>query len=440
MKSPLSISILKLAGTAFVAVFLTLISVAAYAGNVTYSISESTTQTVTQASDSQPFNFTVQSPVLPATTGTSQTPYETEVCDSQPGVHAQYLVKDMNYTYTDGVTLEPVTVPFDFSSWVAFVPQYKCFTAADQNDQVSATVSVPGVAAIGMYTAKIVAKAANGIGWGEGAGIHITLIVIAPTSGDSTPPVVTILQPALDNGQPQHFELGDRIPVNFTAVDLESPVSAWTASLNPGAIDLAGLMNESAITNGLEATGDILSAVPGGDETIHAIGEYNLQVTATSDGGTSAPATRYFTVNYSIDPMAPDITQDPLVVSKKIKNGNCSGGGLQIKFNAAAVQPADTVDTDNAGEKFVRDTSVVVKIFLDGNSTPEVTRIYDGNSNNTAVEIDGDTGDALSNTKYFTKVDFCTETAPTGNYTIKVYFNDHSGNPYLQYSKTFVLQ
>ena len=78
----------------------------------------------------------------------------------------------------------------------------------------------------------------------------------------------------------------------------------------------------------------------------------------------------------------------------------------------------------------ITDTSVVVKIFLDGNSTPEVTRIYDGNSNNTAVEIDGDTGDALSNTKYFTKVDFCTETVITSysiHYT-KLYDRYHSGS------------
>lgn len=404
------------------------------AGDVTYSSTTDTTQTVEQGASSLPFTFTATSPTLPATGNPKQTPYE------QYGyITADYIAKDLTYTYIDPNTNEPVTVPFDFSSWFSITPLSFAYTGPMAGPEVSATVAVPGQAPVGMYTAKLVAKAANGLGWGEAAGVHITLNVVEPSATDTTPPVVSIIEPALVNGAPQNFVLGNRVPVDFTAIDLESPVSAWTADLLPGPVDISSLLSVNAISNGIGANGLVLSAVPGGSETIQVIGQYTLQVTATSDGGTSAPASRLFNVNYNVSPIAPDLTQGSLVWDKSVNNqGKCSAsqhGTMQVKFEARAVQPADTYAIDNSIDAFVDDESVRVRIVRDSDQTSVLERIF-GSSNASAVAISGATGDASGS--YFTKVDLCS--LPTGNYTIKVFFRDHSGNDFLQYSKPFLLQ
>lgn len=403
------------------------------AGDVTYSTTTDSTQTVEQGATSLPFTFIATSPTLPATGNPKQTPYE------QYGyITADYIAKDLTYTYIDPNTDEPMTVPFDFSNWFSITPPSADYSGPMAGPEVSATVAVPGQAPVGMYTAKLVAKAANGIGWGEAAGVHITLNVVEPSATDTTPPVVSIIEPALVNGAPQNFVLGNRVPVDFTAIDLESPVSAWTADLLPGPVDISSLLTVSSISNGIGANGLVLSAVPGGSETIRAIGQYNLQVTATSDGGTSAPASRLFNVNYSVSPIAPHLTQGSLVWDKSEPNqGKCSGqhGSMQVKFEAHAVQPADTYDIDNSIDAFVDDESVRVRIVRDSDQVSVLERIF-GSSNATAVTITGATGDASGS--YFTKVDLCS--LPSGNYTIKVYFRDHSGNDFLQYSKPFTLQ
>jgi hypothetical protein len=409
------------------------------AGSVGYSPEGDTTQTVEQGGYSIPFTFSAESPRLPATGKPKMTPYETQMCAGEAGVEVEYIAKDMSFTYTDPTTLELATIPFDFTEWLSLDPSIECFDGPRVGDSVSAIVSVPADASIGMYTAKLVAKGPNGIGWGEGSGMHITINVIEPTAIDSTPPVVTIIEPAADNGAPQGFVLGDRIPVDFTAIDLESTVSEWTATLMPGSIDLSGMLAESSVDDGIEANGFILSAVPGGFESIQAIGPYSLQATATSDGGTSAPTSRNFTVNYALSPKAPDLTNSPLVWDKSENNqGKCDKsqhGDLQIKFTATAVQPADTTNTDNSLEAFVHDDSVIVEIRANDDDSLLLDRTY-GTDNSTNIAITGGTGDADG--QYFTKVDLCGAT--TGDYTIYVYFDDHSGIPYLQYTNAFTLQ
>lgn len=418
---------------------LTLLPVCGWAGNVTYNPTADTTQTVAQGSSSLPFSFTATSPTLPATGKPKQTPY-----DKLGSVCAEYIAKDLSYTYTDPSTGESVTVPLDFSDWVSITPADYCYTAPMTGPTVAATVAVPGNAALGLYTAKLVAKAADGIGWGEAAGVHVSVNVIAPTATDSTPPVVTILEPALDSGDPQDFVLGNSVPLGFTAIDQESAVTGWSADLIPGG-DISSLFSTSAITDGLEAEGTLLTAVPGGSEPIQVIGLYNLQVSASSAGGTSAPASRPFNVNYSVSPMAPDLTQGTLVWDKSVNSqGKCSGpgqpGSMQIKFNAAAVQPADTFTTDSSDENFVDDESVRVLIVRDADNTVRFDRVF-GNDNTTSVTIAGVTGDPLDSApspNYLTKVNLCGESV--GTYTILVYFQDHSGADFLQYSKQFTLQ
>jgi hypothetical protein len=207
----------------------------------------------------------------------------------------------------------------------------------------------------------------------------------------------------------------------------------------PGSIELSGMLAESSVDDGIEADGFILSAVPGGSETIQAIGPYSLQATATSDGGTSAPASREFTVNYAISPEAPHLTDTQLVWDKSENSqGKCDKsqhGDMQIKFTANAVQPADTTTTDNWLEAFIHDESVIVEIRANADDSLLLERNY-GTDNSTDVAISGATGDDEG--QYFTKVDLCGAT--TGDYTIYVYFDDHSDIPYLQYTKAFTLQ
>lgn len=407
----------------------------AMAGNVTYNPIGDTSQTVEQGAESLPFTFIATSPTLPATGKPKQTPY------AYGCVHADYIAKDLSYTYIDLNTQEPVTIPFDFSNWLTITPPNYCYTAPMDGPEVATTVAVPGNAELGMYTAKLVAKAANGIGWGEASGMHVTVNVVAPTATDTTPPVVTVLEPMLDNGNPQSFVLGNRVPLDFTMIDQQSPVTGWTAELSPGEVDISSLLGVSAISDGLEVEGYILTGVPGGYETIGSIGQYNLQVTATSAGGTSDPASRLFNVNYQVDPKAPDLTTGNLVWDKSENNqGKCSGnanaqGEMQIKFAAKAVQPADTNLVDNSVEAFVADESVRVQITRDTDNTIVVDRII-GSDNKNAVVIDGSTGSPDG--EYLTKVNLCSQ--PIGNYTISVYFQDQSATDFLQYSKPFTLQ
>ena len=417
------------------ALALTTAPLYAMAGDVTYNSATDTTQTVAKGATSLPFTFTATSPTLPATGNPKQTPYE-----KYGYVTADYIAKDMTYTYTDPTTKEPVTVPFDFGYWVHLNPTQYDYSGPMTGPLVSATVKVPDNAEVGMYTAKLVAKAADGIGWGEAAGVHVTVNVVDPTPTDTTPPVVTILEPALTtSGAPQDFLLGKRIPVDFTAIDQESPVTAWTADLLPGPVDISSLLGVSAITNGIEAAGSVLSAVPGGTETIQVIGQYNLQVTATSAGGTSAPASRLFNVNYQINPFAPHMTDSPLVWDKSLNSqGRCANsqpGTLQVKFDARAVQPADTATTNNTLTAFVRDQSVRVRIVRDSDKAVVIERTY-GTDNASQVAITGATGDSTG--QYFTKVNLCSQSV--GGYTVQVYFKDRAGNDFLQYSKPFTLQ
>lgn len=395
----------------------------AWAGDTGYNPKQSN-QTINQGESSPVMEFTVTAPVLPAGKNKPD-PYAT--C-----VTANILVKDMHFTDLSIEPLEPVA--YDFSSWFTLDPEDFCFANAGETLKVSVQVHVPFDAPVGQYDAKVAARGPVGIGWGEGSGFHISLQVIDPTPADSTPPVVTILQPE----EQQKFILGDRVPVEFTAVDEESDVTAWTAHLLPGPMDISGVLSVTPILNGLEMDGWLLSAVPGGAEEIQSIGLYTLSATATSEGGTSAPATRDFTVNYHMEAMAPHLAS--LTVWDKSENaqGQCwknGGKSMQIKFTALAVQPADTASVDNSLEKFVRDESVLVEVSC-GGSIPTIREFISGGSQDGSVKISGNTGDDSGT--YRTDVNLCGMT--NGSCSIKVYFFDHSDGDFLQYQKNFTLQ
>lgn len=366
---------------------------------------------------------------MPATGKPKFTPYQIGP------VTADFLAKDM--MFTDPST--QITTPLDFSGWITITPQSFPYNSPQTGPTVSATVAVPQDATLGQYSAKLVAKGPNGIGWGEGAGIHITFTVVAPTIIDTTPPVVNIVEPALVNGEPQNFTLGNRVPVDFIAQDQESAVTAWTSVLLPGSVNIASLLTPSAIENGIEVEGYVLTAVPGGTETIQSIGQYTLQVTATSEGGTSAPATRVFNVNYNINPLPPDFNQATVIFDKSDKNcTKHNPGDIQVKFTASAVQPADTISDDYSTEMFVRDQNVLI-VIVDSNGTvvDGYSRIY-GINPQSAVNITGQTGDSLSTSNYLTKYSLCGLT--NGSYSIKVYFPDHSNIDYLQFIKSLTVQ
>ena len=409
----------------------------AWAGNTTY-VPAGASQTVEQGESSLEMLFNATSPVLPTRGRTRTTPYTELTCDSVPGVSADVIAKDMSFTDPDTL----VTAPFDFSSWFVIDPTSWCFTESGQPLAVSIFVDVPFDAMVGQYNAKVVANGPNGIGWGEGSGFQITLYVIEPTSTDVTPPVVSILEPALDGGNPQPFILGNRVDVDFTAEDPDSPVSGWTADLLPGPVDVSGLLGEAVIPDGIEVDGFILTGVPGGFETIDEIGLYTLSVTATSDGGTSAPETRDFTVNYHISPLGPSLNVASLVWVKSLANqgacGSANPKSMQVKFEASAVQPADTELLDNNVELFVRDQTVLVEIVRNSDSVVRFSRTYTGGAAGVSVTISDSTGAALPGPNYKTDVNLCAETI--GTYTINVYYDDHSGLDFLQFTKQFTLQ
>jgi hypothetical protein len=396
-----------------------------FAGDTTYETLSNVVQDITQDSYGE-FKFRATSPVLPATGRSQQTPYELGC------VTAEFLAKDL--TFTDPDTAE--TSDFDFSHWLSIAPASYCYESPSWGFEVTVTVVVPSDAEVGTYGAKLVAKGPAGSGWGEAAGIHILFNVLALTPTDTTPPVITFLDPTERAG----FVVGHRVPVDFTAVDHESAVTDWTAVLNPNTAfqtNVASLLSEAAITDGIEAEGLFLTALPVGSETIQAIGHYTLAVTATSEGGTSdPPALRHFDVNYNIDALPTHMAVPTLICYRSGNRCGVTGGDLQIKFRVKAFEPPDTVSTISSTEVFVRSESVRVQV-TDSNNFPVIDRFFGGNAN-LNVTISGNTGDAPTTGEYLTKVKW--SALANGNYTISVYFSDYAGNDFPQFTKSFTVQ
>jgi hypothetical protein len=392
------------------------------AGDTTYEALSNVVQDITQGSYGE-FKFKAMSPVLG---NPKSSPYDSDC------VTAEFLAKDLTFTDPDTA----VTSDLDFPGWLSIAPATHCYLSPSWGPEVTVTVAVPSDAEVGTYGAKLVAKGPNGIGWGEAAGVHIMFHVLASTPTDTTPPVVTFYEPT----ERAHFVLGHRVPVDFTAIDHESAVTDWTAVLNPNtafATDVASLLTEAAITDGIEVEGSILTALPVGSETIQAIGYYTLAVTATSEGGTSDPAARHFDVNYNVDALAPHMTAGTLICDKSDRKCAGTGNDLQIKFRVKAFEPPDTATTISSTEVFVRDESVRVMVVRDSDNFPVIDRLFGGNAN-LNVTISGNTGDAATTGEYLNKVSWTT--FANGNYTIYVYFSDYAGKDFPQFKKSFTVQ
>lgn len=400
--------------------------------NVIYAALSSTTQDIQQGGSGE-FKFSASSPYLPQKSKEGGSYYDLGC------VWADFIAKDLQFT--DSVT----TSNLDFSSWFTFNPPQWCYAGPREVKEVAVSVTIPANAAIGTYTAKLVAKGPQGIGWGEAAGVHIIINVLQAVACDSTAPNVSFTKP----GDNEDFILGKRVEVHFTAIDLESPIIAWDLVLNSVSVTLAGEVI-TTIPNGIDVYGYILTGLSG--PPITKIGSYTLTAYATSDGGDGIEGTcpdvegtevRHFDVNYDISPIAPQLPTPSLICSKDLANlpkspkpkcAGVAGGDLQIKFDVKAFQPHDTDTTISGTEVFVRDETVSVEIV--NNSAPSTIlfgRIYTGSGPDSAVQIGAD--------QYFTKLSSATWTGwDSGSYTINVYFNDYKNEPFLQYQKSFTIQ
>jgi hypothetical protein len=408
--------------------------------DTTYSTDMATTQTVYPGGPAATFDFIATSPTLPKTGPDHISPYTQPGCPgSAPGVLANFIAKDLTYTDQSGTS-----GPFDFSSWIALSPTANCYNADQQaGPNVIVTIAVPSNAALGTYDAKLAADGPNGIGWGEGAGVHITLTV----QGARCPvPNVAFIGPT----DGSRYKLGNRVPVDFTATDAQCAVLATDATLtfldpgdpNPPAslytVDISSLLSAKPITNGVEEIGSVLTSVPpGAGQTILQIGSYQLGATATSAGGTSTPVTDNFTVNYDINPLPPAMTASSLTYSRSSRS--CTPP-FQVKFQALAVQPADTSTSNNTAEAFVNDHTVLA-VIVDAGNNVIASANYTGNPNTgfSITGVTGDTGTTLAADNYLWKPSFNACQLQTGTYTISVYFNDAYAVPYLQYSKQFTV-
>jgi hypothetical protein len=224
---------------------------------------------------------------------------------------------------------------------------------------------VPSDAAVGEYGARLVAKGPDGIGWGEAAGIHIMISVLEASSCDTSEPEITIYKPT----EEQDFTLGKKVAVEFTAIDEQAPITGWTALINPETayeVNIASLLTESSITDGISVTGDVTTglATESPVPTITKIGRYTLGAGATSQQAGCDPLTgyadRHFNVNYNIYPMAPHMTETTLICDRNAGPSGkpkCGGSGkdLQVKFAAKAYSPPES-----STEVFVSDYTVRV--------------------------------------------------------------------------------
>ncbi len=424
MKNSLKYRLLSLMAFALIL----LLAAPAFSGDVRYAVVSPTTQDIQQASFGE-FKFTATSPVLPETGRNKKAPYDAGC------VLADFIAKDL--LFTDPITEE--TSPFDFSTWFSIGPQSYCYAGPNViGPEVTVQVDIPAGASVGTYTAKLVAKAPLGIGWGEAAGVHITINVVQATSCDTTAPIVTVNKPT----EGQDFTLGKRVELDFSATDPESPIISWEVALNSNPITLLSPVVTS-ILNGINVDGYILTGLSG--TTITRIGNYTLSAFATNDGGGSGCddvtgyMDRHFNINYEMNPIAPQMTADPLICDKSTKKCG-SPRDLQIKFDAMVFSPNDTETTISGTERFVRDETVRVQVVRDSDSAVMIDRTYSSSGNvQTVVTISGSTGNLAG--QYFTKVIYdIWKTWDNGSYTIGIYFHDYAGNDFLQYQKGFTVQ
>ncbi|HEX9781305.1 MAG TPA: hypothetical protein VGA56_01045 [Opitutaceae bacterium] len=207
------------------------------------------------------------------------------------------------------------------------------FHAEGEAQTVTVSINFQPGAVAGDYMYSIQAGGPSGIGWGTSEAT-LTVSVSEPVSVDLSPPTVQIDSPV--DGSIYVFSLGGtQVPVEISANDPESPVTAVSAAVDETAFVLT--------TNGLNTANVTASGYP----SVGSIGTFAITAQAESAGGIGCATPVTFTVRY-------DLTwRPPLSLSKTAQGGS----EMPIKF---AVK-------DCVGN-FVHDESVVVEVSENGQS------------------------------------------------------------------------
>ncbi|MCX5770461.1 MAG: hypothetical protein NTZ09_09355 [Candidatus Hydrogenedentes bacterium] len=215
----------------------------------------------------------------------------------------------------------------DAEAMVSVSPVSLTYTALNETQNTDVSIAVGAGAVVGDYTYTIQGVPPTGLGWGLGAH-NLTISVGETGTGDTTPPIVTIVEPA-DGAAIVYCLGGTPVDIEFQAVDPESAITSVAATVNGAGVtlDATGLG-----TNNVTATGVFIAG---------GIGAYTVVASATSQGGTG-DATADFTVNYVMGWLP------PLSLGKTSKGGS----DVPIKFTAR--------DCSNL---FVHDETVTVVVY-----------------------------------------------------------------------------
>jgi hypothetical protein len=247
------------------------------------------------------------------------------------------------------------------------------YTALSQTRSVNVTFTATASTLPGDYSYIIQADPPNGLGWGVGSHA-LNVEVSEPTIVDVTPPNVSIVTPV--NGTTLVFcPEGVNVPVEVSASDAESIVTSVAADVNGN-----GIVLTYAPGNNVTATGAF---------TASAVGVYDVNASATSEGGTG------YASQVSVSVLYTTTWLPPLALGKTSKGGST----IPVKLTAR----------DCHGQ-FVHDESVRILVYE--GATLKADAVHgDGAAN---VRIDDLDGHYITN--------FQTE-AGVHTYTIEVYFN-----------------
>jgi hypothetical protein len=229
---------------------------------------------------------------------------------------------------------------------------------------------------VGLYAYDIQADPVDSVpSWGVGKSV-LSLDLSGPVALDTTPPALTITSPASASTF-DFCSAGNTINIGIDASDAESFVTAVNADVNGTAVTFSSFTpsNNVSVTGTYAATD---------------LGSYTISATATSTGGTSAPVTSTFSVNYTMGFLP------PLSLGKTSKGGST----IPIKFSARDCTGA-----------FVADERVSVKVYE--GTTLLFTAVYGEGSD--SVRIDVEAGQYIANFQ---------TAAGAHVYTAKVFFNN----------------
>lgn len=321
----------------------------------------------------------------------------------------------------------------DPNAWNGFAP--------GATTSVVVSVSNPNLGSenYGDYSIKLAAKA-DGYGIGVGSGIMFTLVLRAPTSVDTTPPVVGINKPAtVEILGKISVEVWANDPLTIPAtgvVSLTAKVSSAGGTVLNKPITFDSVVPNLPVAAGITVTGTgefIPTGGTGLDGTSDAnafistsrsgIGSYTISAEAVDGAGNTGTNTKNFTVNYDVvfTKQSGDNATACTGTSTNTSRKNCSGK-FQFNVNRSSVTSDGAFMYDKTVEvDLVRSDNVVVATHVYGTASPE--------SN---VQI---TADPIYQTTFKRGDIYGTgSTLPTTPSTYKayIYFKDVDGNDVLQ--------